>query len=287
MTLKRKCLAAILLLIVYTSCNQAKKDEKFADETINANDTKKIEPIVTCEYFLPEGEGLQMVKKYEDRYIKEGTADEVAGLTKKFWMPKCLIDDLDKFFKTNNGYDGIRLYWIADDNENATLRILPTSKSIPDSKTYKHTNRWDVIFSKDEYPCINSSTYFQYGRHQFQIRRDIFGKKYRQERTSQGEIVADVKDLSSAVWVDACVIEVLKKTLDKNTTSVTGIWACSGAYLKLDDYSEQRGQLYEFQSTLVFVPGKENGELKWNIIEKKAPVSGVANHGQLCPQICD
>lgn len=42
MTLKRKnVFAAILLLIVYTSCNQAKKDEKFADETINANDKKK------------------------------------------------------------------------------------------------------------------------------------------------------------------------------------------------------------------------------------------------------
>ncbi|MEI2749014.1 MAG: hypothetical protein V9E88_09700 [Ferruginibacter sp.] len=287
MSLKKHCLIAISFLLICASCNQDKKDEKLSGEKSNVEKKKKAEPAVTCDYFLTEGEGQEMVKKYRDRYIKEGAADEVTGLTKKFWMPKCLIDELDKFFKAKNIYDGIRIYWIVDDNENATLRILPTTKTIPETETYKHTSRWDAIFSNDEYPCIKSSSYFQYGRSQFQIRKEIFGKKYRQERISQGEIVADIPDLSSAVWVDSCVIAVLKKTLEKNTNSVAGIWACAGAYLRKDSNSAQRGQDYEFQSTLVFVPGKENGELKWNIIEKKAPVSGVANHGQLCPQICD
>ncbi|MCX6323134.1 MAG: hypothetical protein NTZ41_02895 [Sphingobacteriales bacterium] len=251
-----------------------------------------------CDYFVSEEDGKKMIEKFEIDFRKKGSPDEVKGLNLEYWLPSCVISSLFNFFNRdeNKYFDGVRFYWIvkqsaAQDEENRTsLVIVPTSPVDPPSASFKHTDRWDLTI-RDE---CGSSEYLNMRRTDAERLRKAYGEDFRQTRTIGDVVVgADNDQLSAAYWMDTCVIAALQKVLLQNSTLVDGIIAYNAVYFTKDDISRPY-RLYDYQSTLVFVPGKKTGDVlkpDWELLNKFRPksydIKAAANHGHLCPQVCD
>jgi hypothetical protein len=251
-----------------------------------------------CDYYVSVDDGKKMIEKFEIDFRKKGSPDEVKGLNLNYWLPTCVLNSLFNFFnrEENKYFDGVRFYWTvkqsaAQDDENRTsLVIVPTSPVVPESEKFKHTDRWDHAI-KDE---CGSSEYLNMRRTVADRLRLTYGEDFRQTRTNGGVVIGAFNDqLSAAYWMDKCVISALQSVLTANPSKADGIIAYNAAYFTKIDISRPY-RFHDYQSTLVFVPGKKTGDVlkpDWELLNKFRPKSydfkAAANHGHLCPQVCD
>jgi|694.fasta_scaffold06209_20 hypothetical protein len=252
-----------------------------------------------CDYFVSEEDGKKMIEKFEIDFRKKGSPDEVKGLNFSYWLPTCVIKSLFNFFNRdeNKYFDGVRFYWIVkqsaaqDEDDRTTLVIVPTSPVDRPSASFKHTDRWDLSISND----CGSSDYLNMKRTDAERLRRTFGEDFRQTRTNGGVVIGAFNDkLSAAYWMDKCVIAAMQNVLSENGDNINGIIAYNAAYENWNTDTAHLYRLYVDQSTIVFVPGLKTGDAldpKWDLLNKFRPkgydIKAAANHGHLCPQVCD
>ena len=267
------------------------------NQKTTSNPAFKNAPTV-CDYFVSVEDGKKMIEKFEDDFRRKGSADEVKGLNLEYWLPSCVISSLFNFFNRdeNKYFDGVRFYWIVkqsaaqDEDDRTSLVIVPTIPVFPDSPRYKHTDRWDLKVIDE----CRRSEYLNMDRTDAERLRRTYGEDFRKTRTIGSVVVgADNDQLSAAYWMDKCVIAALHTVLTENSNAVDGIIAYNTAYFTKIDISKPY-RLHDYQSTLLFVPGKKTGDAldaKWYLLNKFRPksydIKAAANHGHLCPQVCD
>ncbi len=294
--MKKKILTSYLKLafaLLISSSGFAQKGNEKTTSNPSTNTAFK-----ECNYYVSEEDGKRMIKKFEDDFRRKGSADEVKGLNLEYWLPSCVISSLFNFFSRdeNISYDGVRFYWIVkqsaaqDEDDRTSLVIVPTSPVDPPSASFKHTDRWDLKVIDE----CRRSEYLNMDRSDAERLLRTYGEDFRKTRTIGTVVVgADNDQLSAAYWMDKCVISALQSVLTANPSKADGIIAYNAAYFTKIDISRPY-RFHDYQSTLVFVPGKKTGDVlkpDWELLNKFRPKSydfkAAANHGHLCPQVCD
>lgn len=238
----------------------------------------------SCLYIVNKATSDSMINHFKAIYSLTGKPNEVSGLSTESWIDKCVFISLyDYISKYPETYDGIRISWA--DPYRSDLIIVPTTPVSQSTATFKHTNRPDVNIPD---LCKPASRTINNKPGIYANRINDFGENFREEKRRGDRFSAKKDSLSVSIWFDYCVLKEIVKELKKPQNQLDGMMAFAAAYLKKDQYSNSRGQLYDNQSTIILVPTKrtEGGhEPNWNIFNKQ-PAAGI-NHGQLCPQICD
>ena len=266
-----------------TSNKNFSKNEK--EKTLSPADT-------SCIYQLNADLAQEMMRKFNEIFRLESTSMPVTGLTKEFFIEKCVFVTINNFLEVNPKLDGIRFHM--GGNTNSQIVIVATSPVVPPSTYYQHTNRWDIAIPlpRDCYPhtAININLPENIAKNMI----NDFGYNFRGESIYGDRNSANIASLSSAIWMDRCVIAKLSSLLINATLGLDGMLAYSSAYLG-EPVDTRLGQQFPFQSTLIFVPSKMVGskhEPQWDILKSKTTITrsnkiGAANHSQLCPQICN
>jgi hypothetical protein len=281
-------------LLTLISCNgQSNKNEtKVNDSNLESTALKGLTNEEDCIYFIKESESNDMIKKFISDYKYRGNpASEVKGLSTETWIDKCVFISIDSFLQMNKkDFDGVRFYQL--DTNPSSIGIVPTSPVPSPSPTRKHTDRPDKSIPD---LCRNSSRLINIPEDEFYLRSDTFCFVFRKEKTFGSRRSAQIDSLSASIWLSSCVINKLTEKLKTDSLSLDGMMAFSAAYVKEDSGRFTRvGQKYINQSTLIFIPTKLVGTTHkpdYSIFNEEAKkiqfAQGGANHGQLCPQICD
>jgi hypothetical protein len=282
----KSILGFIIAIVFVSACTGGNKSGNEADKQTIPNTALVAQDTIPCDYFIEEEHGQRMIDEYIKDFRREGQAGAEPGLTKEFWVEPCVFIALDDFFNQHDTFDGVRLYWV--DNQRSTIIMVPTTPVTQPSAS-KHTDRWNMQVTSS---CDLPSPYLNIGENAARTRIDAFGKRFRKEVNQGQREPADRDSLSAAVWYSKCVIEKFADLLKTPSAKIDGVMIYSAAHLDTDPVRSDLGQHYTHQSTLILVPTKmgTGHEPNWDVLlapSEKYPLFGAANHGQLCPQICD
>jgi hypothetical protein len=273
----------LIAIMVFSACTDVNKPAPIGK---TPNDS----PSAKCMYYIPDVLGKEMIKRYDTFYAKD------SNLLKEVWIDSCFFYALDSFFlDKGKDFDGVRFYMGVDKD----LIIVPTSAVNSPSDTYKHTDRYDVKINIDSKYCFTNSIKINIAKKNAEKLINDFGEKFRGEMTRGDRSSANSikRALSSSIWMDKCVINLLRSYLKEPKNKLDGIMAFSAAYSRAIDSNV--GQLYPLQTTLIFVPTSldrrtGNHIPQWDLItppsnlpKEKYIILGGVNHSQLCPQICN
>jgi hypothetical protein len=279
---------AVITLLACNNGNEKKKND-------NVTTIYEADSLIAEDFCKTSGSGnfiidpqlaQDMIKDFDTKYKMTGTPVPKPNLLPNYWVDKCIVFALDKFFIDSTRFDGAWVIFGADEESTkTTVFIVPT---IPNALPRFHDNVWDVII-----PGTNctSSNYFL--TRQFAEPKILkFRAFYREDGT------ATPKDsLSKKVWVNECVFKSLAAIIKNSATTpdpLDGISIESAAYpSKTPTVSSQ---VYDNQSTIVIVTTRK-GDVEgthtpaWDItniyyhylVVKR---SLVYNHGELCPNAC-
>lgn len=281
----------IFSLLTLISCNPDNKKSEMKIAEVNQELSKMNNSNEEdCVYFVEETEANQMIQKFISDYKYRGNPrSEVKGLSTEIWIDKCIFISIDSFLQMNQtDFDGVRFYLL--DVNPSTIGIVPTSPVPAPTNTRKHTDRPD---KKMPDLCGKPSRFINIAEPDLENRSDTFCFTFRKEKIFGSRRSAQIDSLSASVWLSSCVIHKLTEKLKNDSLQLDGMTAFSAAYVKEDSNRFQRiGQKYKNQSTLIFIPTKPDGNSHkpdYTIFNEEAKqfVQGGANHGQLCPQICD
>ncbi len=291
--LTKKILPAMAAILIFSCAgNEEKKDEikqPQATDTVSTIPVSAGDIVDNCDYYITETDGRNMIDKFINTYP---TLSNSAGnkLTHEFWIDSCELSSLINFFNTNGANcDGVRFCFI--NNKNSGLAIIPTVPSLTPSATSQHTDRPDL---KIKDLCSAITKYLNIADHQNKM--NVFGSKFRKEATIGDRKSAKIDSLSASVWYSKCVMLKLAKLVTDKANNLNGITAFCAAHLKIEANAIKLGQVYPYQSSLIFVPTYGVSHLpNWDIVMPPPSIdksvyktlSGGFNHGQLCPQICD
>lgn len=257
-------------------------DEKKGDTTKKTSQTSvKSAKVETndCDYYVDSTSADKMIKKFDSDFYK-------AGLTKQFWIEKCVLVSIKTFLDNNQDYDGIR-FFLGQRTilpAKSSLLAVPTMPSPSPTASEKHSNQWGVPVPLS---CAPSQLILNIPVRDAINFTNLFGKTFRYESTEGQRSSAAIDQLSIGVWISRCKINALYEVF-KQPSTLDGLMAISAAYFTDDQRRAQGERKYVIQSTLIFVPTERN-VLKWNTVKppKEWADSGGYNHGELCPQICN
>ncbi|NOT50314.1 MAG: hypothetical protein HOP10_03445 [Chitinophagaceae bacterium] len=295
--MKKYIVRLLLITAMFTvACNnkkgkatEEKKDTATKATTIGKQDFCKLTPL-PYEVRCSNAGGVIIDPDVAQQYIADFRT-RYPALESSYWISGCVIDALYIFFNdnANASYDGLWLTFGARELEphQSTLSLVP---SIYDNG--KHVSQWEAV-SKIRLPgSCNGSEFLTTNSEGAQRFRDI----HRRENTT-----GVIRGLTRKVWIDECVINMLKALIDmysRSDTPLNGLYIYSSAYYKTLP-AEEQPKGYDpttVQSSVVLVlsytckndnktyPAWEINRFLYELNKEKN--KDVFNHGELCPTSC-
>jgi hypothetical protein len=217
------------------------------------------------------------------------------GMQDMYWIDSCALGFLWDFIEAKKTYNGVWVTFACNGaGTNSAIRFLPTYDSAG-----HHVSDWNA-FTGATLPtgCTTQAELFDTNKRKAKNFRGFFRK--------EGQ-VTEVTGLSRKVWVDTCVIHVLRMAINAyktNSTPLDGVFIYSASYnTALPPGRQPPGYNPAYQqSTIVLVPSYNCSNVDghfpaWEINQYivtlfKNAMKGVAgpaaafNHGELCPNSC-
>lgn len=280
-----------IFIILAVSCNNGGKKKLSTDVTADSCQFDEVSINVGVCYRAGIG-NLAVTFTEADPWIQhfKATYRSTPGMETSYWVDSCAIGILWDFLEQNKKYDGV---WVTFACEEATgsktsIRLVPSKET----STGDHSSEWAALSGLSIPAGCTVGDIFNTD--------DSKAKNFRKNFRKEGG--AEVKDLSRKVWVDTCVIHILRTIINeyKNSTSTTkldGVFIYSAAY----DTQLQVGRRPPGynpamkQSTVVLVPSyrcRDERLPAWSvnkfIFDKYVKATGMGgfNHGELCPNAC-
>lgn len=279
----------VLLFLTYTlflmssSCN-SQSETNTENQTTN---TDTISVITESDPFISRKEANDLSGEFEMYYKKTGTPEELTHFNTVYWTSKCAFIALSDFLKDNN-YDGARIFFSADESTSDThIQWIPTtSKPGSPNEEIDHENHYNIkITLNQECEISPMDEGINMDENTAESQRKKFWDVYREQKQLDLGVTGGRDSISAAIWFDADFIKTVADKVNE-LSDADGINIHMGAYSQLDN-TAHKGQLYMHQTTVYFLPSKnDNGKHVdyWDAIDPKR--ESALNHGQLCPIIC-
>jgi hypothetical protein len=253
-------------------------------------------------FVLNVDSALAMIDRFSKVYKKDNQQRNIKALDSVYWLDRCIVFAIENFLKTEknpNGslkYDGIRIYMSCEINADpvsfpnqqyqrkTSVFIFPTMRrdNPPAGKSEHQDDRVQIRTAG----CQPSP--FLQPNNIADPKITKFDEAYRRSSATMGS-------LSTAIWIDSCVVFTLAKILRLPNANLDGANINMAAYGELD-IARRPSQGFQMQSTTVIAPTNLVNGIhvnNWKIIDclfrhssKELPDGGF-NHGELCPKICN
>lgn len=292
----KKMIFSVTIAIALISCNQQVKQTEESKGSADGDSTsaklKTREDLTQhgCaglpNIYVPEQQALNMIKLFKTEYV-----DKLSTNGRRFkssdWIDKNVILAFQSALKnSSNGFDGVRVYFGAT-NLDALFILAPTKPG------NHHPNVWGNKIQVTSHQFKNFNLEYS---SQAKIMTESYRSKFREQRDVTDAATAVNKGLSSAVWVDKCVFDIMATFLESHPT-FDGFRIHAAAYpTGASQYPP--GHLHDNQSTVLFVPTENTPDHKDNfkvlsefnpslkMKDSKQKWLDALNHGELCPRLC-
>lgn len=286
----------LAILAMFLACNSEADLNKD-----KANSTTSVEPAIKninrdASLDCSHAGNLLIKPEVADKMIKlfrKHYKETLKYLSDSVWIDSCVISGFAKYFETNSNFDGTRVYsGVSGGSSTNTIMLVATIPGDGSTPKKRHIDDLSANILLSSRDCNKEFKNFNLDSHTFDAMKKKFGKDFRKEDSGN-----KIDSLSISVWVNNCVFKILSELFRTHPDVYDGATVYFAAYDKRDT-STRRGQLYQYQSTIIIVPTKPDGRRHtpdWEILTsgsfyqkyfKGEPFDGF-NHGELCPDVCN